>query len=130
MPSCVPNCRNCQKFPHNVTETFPCYLQIFRDLEIQSKSSEQKLKLIDVLHIREADKLVQVDNFNMIFYIIEVWKAHMKNIISIPTLRDYFLDSTDRKSSVFTILNQEGGPGDHPKSKTFGTYDKGRGVWV
>ena len=35
-------------------------LQTLRDLEIQSKSSEQPLKIIDVLHVRKAQELATI----------------------------------------------------------------------
>ena len=38
-----------------------------RDLEIQSQSSEQKLKIIDVLHIRHTEELNQVKLITKMF---------------------------------------------------------------
>ena len=48
------------------TDTFSCS-QTMRDLEIQSQSSEQKLKIIDVLHIRHTEELNQVKLITKIF---------------------------------------------------------------
>ena len=64
MHSSIYAVKNVKIFPDNRTQQSHFLLfsqfQTFRDLVIQSKSSERKLKLIDVLHVQDAAELAQV----------------------------------------------------------------------